>query len=1421
MRPDNPRWVEVTPSRFAHERQGLEAIRNRLPDHEPFWAWSNFEIVTDRGRALEVDLMVLAPTGLFIVELKHWRGAITGDRYRWQIRNGRRVRTTDNPWLLANAKAREIRTVLVDRLGRLQHAPPDPGSVLPRIEAVIYLHHPDTRSNLAEVERPHVYGVDGSSVTSGLPELVAGLLDQPADPASAVRPSRARAIAELVNQAGFARRRRRRIGGYELLPDVVSEGEGYQDFLAEHATFTDEVVRIRVWHTGLATTTEERGALERAAQREYRLLRHLQYPGIINPISYHDGDLGPSLIYRHDPDAQRLDHVVASEPLALDAQLAIIRGLAETLQFAHGRKISHRGLSPRSVYLVRGEEQTHRAAISVQVSDWQTGALRSSASGSSDPNRSLVRGTGNIDLLLNQTEKAYAAPETFNSSGDAVDDVRADVFGLGAIAYHVLTGNPPASNAIELRQRVAGDQGLDLAVHLDSPPEPLRQLVLHATRGVVSNRLATVEAFLDELALAENELRRQAEADLIDPLDAAQGTVFNDRWKLVRRLGSGSTAVGLLVRDLDTPGAREGDREGRLVVLKVAKDTERASRLLEEADVLRAIEDPRVARLIAEPFPLGNRTAIAIEHAGEKTLARLLQEQPNRRLSIDRLERFGLDLIDTVGYLHAQGVDHRDIKPDNLGVHERAGDGEVHLKLFDFSLSRVSDRSLEAGTRGYLDPFLGQTGRHRWDDQAEWYAVSVTLFEMATGGHPVFGDGSDPQQVSDEATIAPGMFDVSVAEPITAFFRRALRRDARRRYPSIEAMRDAWTTALLGAGVPVQPGDSPQTDDPDALAAVATLDTPLDRSGLSNRALSAVERLDVSTVGELLAVPGGALTRLAGTNEATRRELRTRTKAWRERLGTPARPVQPDVLVQLRAVDLVVERLVPGSNGRNDNDIRAARLLLGQRASEGAGTDPQDTAATGGWLTQTKVADLLAIPRPTVTTIMRRLRENWRNDPTLREVRDDLVTLTDALGGAATARELADGLLAARGSGAPAGERLSEALGLVKTAVETELDHGGRARMARTQRESVGLVALEPPQDDPAGLTGQAVLNYAGSLGQAANALVAGMDTPTSLIRAAQELRRVAPPAGFSPLPDARLIRLAAHASTNAAVSSRDELYPVGLSAREALRHSSAAYGLTGAIRVDQLQERVKLRYPAAQPVPGRPDLGDLLAAIGSQLVWDSTTQAYRPGTAVVTTASSGRGSSILPGMLAVPEFAERDERLREALKTAGYLVVTVPRVELDGAADLLVARHGLRLVNLTAVLLQRMRALIEERGGPTWDQVLAADAAPPDSYDGRGLRALVAQAVAGLVDDVEAGEEPVLLTDVAPLARYGHLGMLERHADHTTRRRHALLVLLPEPVNSPVPMVDRLPAPLVAQGQWLRLPYGWIRQAAEREVTG
>ena len=63
------RWVEVTPSRFPHERNGLEYVRAALPDQDPYRAWTGVEIITDRGRSLDVDLLVIGPAGIYVVEL--------------------------------------------------------------------------------------------------------------------------------------------------------------------------------------------------------------------------------------------------------------------------------------------------------------------------------------------------------------------------------------------------------------------------------------------------------------------------------------------------------------------------------------------------------------------------------------------------------------------------------------------------------------------------------------------------------------------------------------------------------------------------------------------------------------------------------------------------------------------------------------------------------------------------------------------------------------------------------------------------------------------------------------------------------------------------------------------------------------------------------------------------------------------------------------------------------------------------------------------------------------------------------------------------------------------------------------------------------------------------------------------------------
>src|SRR2546423_316843 len=69
-------WITVTESRYPWERDALDFVRDRFPDHEPYRAWANFEFIALDGSINEVDLLVLSPVGFFLVEIKSRPGRV-------------------------------------------------------------------------------------------------------------------------------------------------------------------------------------------------------------------------------------------------------------------------------------------------------------------------------------------------------------------------------------------------------------------------------------------------------------------------------------------------------------------------------------------------------------------------------------------------------------------------------------------------------------------------------------------------------------------------------------------------------------------------------------------------------------------------------------------------------------------------------------------------------------------------------------------------------------------------------------------------------------------------------------------------------------------------------------------------------------------------------------------------------------------------------------------------------------------------------------------------------------------------------------------------------------------------------------------------------------------------------------------------
>src|SRR5579862_7595201 len=200
------RWIEVTPSQFTHEAEGLNLIRSLLPANAPFRAWSNFEFRDGHGKWHEVDLLVLGHRRLHLVELKYYAGTLRGDDLTWR-RDGHRAE--DSPLKLARRKAQRLASKLRDELIRWAQETganiPEPRTVVPFVQESVFLHHPGFTCELPPSSRLDLFAPDGTEDTTGLPGISDRVLE-PATPHQSIGPNQSDIVAALMKRIGVVQR---------------------------------------------------------------------------------------------------------------------------------------------------------------------------------------------------------------------------------------------------------------------------------------------------------------------------------------------------------------------------------------------------------------------------------------------------------------------------------------------------------------------------------------------------------------------------------------------------------------------------------------------------------------------------------------------------------------------------------------------------------------------------------------------------------------------------------------------------------------------------------------------------------------------------------------------------------------------------------------------------------------------------------------------------------------------------------------------------------------------------------------------------------------------------------------------------------------------------------------------------------------
>ncbi|MGQ4808745.1 Serine/threonine-protein kinase PknD [Candidatus Entotheonellaceae bacterium PAL068K] len=1385
-------WITVTESQHPWERDALEFVRNQFPQSEPYRAWTNFEFIADDGSINEVDLLVCTPQGFFFIEIKSREGRVFGDAGTWTWEKDGRLTTTDNPVVLANTKAKKLRSLLQRQKACRRR--------LPFLEVLVFCSAPDVRCNLPgtaryrvclrdrekegdQPARPGIMAAIKRRDGPGLDSHPRGTCDRPTT----------KMISQAMEQAGIRPSQRHRKVGDFVLDQLIEEGPGYQDWQATHVRLPDAKRRVRIYTVRTGATVEERQTIERAAQREAQLLEMLQHPSILRREGFTEHELGPALIFEHDAQALRLDHFMAQrqDKLAVDVRLDLVRQIAEVIRFAHDKKVVHRALSPHSILVTH----SHDGRFHLKIFNWQAGYRQgNSTSGVSRE----VTATAHVDRLVEDASTAYMAPEALSDTESTGEHL--DVFSLGAIAYHLFSGEPPAANGLELSNKLRESKGLQISSVLNGAGESLQFLVHFSTHPEVTNRIDSAADFLGYLDEVEDELTAPDYEFVEDPTLAQKGDRLPGNFTVAKRLGQGACSVALLV-----------ERDGEAYVLKVASDPEHNDRLKDEGEVLQKLRHQHVVEY-CDMYPIGDRMGVLMRRAGPETLGQRLRKEGG--LHVDMLQRFGEDLLGVVSYLEEQGIPHRDIKPDNIGVGPVGRGDRLHLVLFDFSLSRTGPENIRAGTTGYLDPLLPLRKPPRWDLHAERYAAAVTLYELAAGPNhlPRWGDGtSDPSHLACEVTIEAELFEADLRDGLTNFFTKALRRNPGERFDNGEEMLRAWRLCFEGIE---QPGTLSDYGDEDELyerLAHATFDTQIPELGLGTRATNALDRANILTIEELMTVPLQRLQRLRGVGNKTRREISTAVKILRQRLGSPNRSdmtrggeaVEPQTeLIDIGnlSVDLLAQR----AKQTTSRDGEAARHTLQALL----GLDPQ---LHDSWPSQSDVARYIAVTRARIGQFVGKFQQRWAKEPAITKLRGDIVDILTAAGGVMSVSELSAAVLVARGSvrDEPCRSRLATAV--TRAALEAERTIAKPRCIVRRTGERV-WVATNPELGE-----------YAFRLGHSADQLAAE-DPLAPPARVLQKLRTIALPSGAEGLSDVRLVRLAAAVSGHAAVSSRQELYPKGMDATRALKLSQGALLGVPFLTVAQIRERVSSRYPEAAPLPDRPVLDDLLHAAGFDFQWDATARqgasgyvSRLPETLAITSGSDSvsRLSTVNgpPGAGEVtPEIADArqfEERLQRAMKDSAFLVLMVHPRYYQRACEELCGRFPIKLIDFEALFIKALHE-VAENARVNWELVLKTDARPYEG-DWNKLLLLVGRAMPLVEEQLLSADTTMLVVYAGVLARYDRMDLLERLRDKIGRRDGipGLWLLLPGQDQA---VMDGKAVPIISPGQRANLPESWLQ---------
>jgi eukaryotic-like serine/threonine-protein kinase len=290
--------------------------------------------------------------------------------------------------------------------------------------------------------------------------------------------------------------------------------------------------------------------------------------------------------------------------------------------------------------------------------------------------------------------------------------------------------------------------------------------------------------------------------------DSLVGQIIGGRYRITQLLGEGG--MGRVYLGEQQMGTNVRKVAVKTLQAQFTKDPQVVARFHRECGTVSELEHPNTIQFFDFGQTPDGQLYIAMEFVQGESVSDALKRGP---MPPDRAVQILAQICGSLEEAHSRGVIHRDLKPDNIILTQRAGRPDF-VKVLDFGIAKRSEAKDQAqeqkltqqgmvlGTPPYMSPeqFTGK----QLDPRSDIYSLGVMAYEMLTGRLPF--DADTPWQwATQHLTAQPIPFEslataAAIPQPLKAVILRALAKEPEGRQASVHQFYEEITGVAPVAG---------------------------------------------------------------------------------------------------------------------------------------------------------------------------------------------------------------------------------------------------------------------------------------------------------------------------------------------------------------------------------------------------------------------------------------------------------------------------------------------------------------------------------------------------------------------------------------------------------------------------------------------